>query len=465
MLHPIHMLPPEILAHVFVLLCRDAGTDTAQARTRTLLLLARVCGLWRDVALRTPALWSVFSAQVFPGRFAEKSIAKLDAMLSWWLAHSRAHPLNLRLHHPHRLPECTAGHDANVVRLLVESMSHWADVDLFLHASTLSLITSTLLFARNGNKQDILYLPHLRCVSLACLPIRGQQPSQIRLFANAEVPNLTTATLIKIAPSPARIVLPWHQLRLLRVQCDDVRASLGVLRLAPELEELNVEITGLGDGVDPEDGSMPAEFDNELDEAHTALRSLSIDMHPAAALANPLRDILGRALIPPLPALRNLVLPALTPSDVPAFSVLVTTRAPNVQRLEIALAALPHGFLHRAFLGAKNLKELQTRYAGQEGLRKLLYRLATGDRAQPKFLPSLESLHIESFPGHASPSTLPPEALLAVLRARGPKFNLSMSSGGGDGEHFIVLDPTPTVSSAGRSEISEWLEDMAREDL
>lgn len=47
--HPIHSLPSELLAHIFII---GAWLDVAFPVT-----VSHVCGAWRDVALHTPAVW------------------------------------------------------------------------------------------------------------------------------------------------------------------------------------------------------------------------------------------------------------------------------------------------------------------------------------------------------------------------------------------------------------------------
>ena len=70
-LNPTHVLPPEVLAHIFSLVPEGfypyGGQDHiwgpfAIAPTRDLFPLTEVCHYWRDVALETPFLWSTLTA-------------------------------------------------------------------------------------------------------------------------------------------------------------------------------------------------------------------------------------------------------------------------------------------------------------------------------------------------------------------------------------------------------------------
>ncbi|KAJ7050822.1 hypothetical protein C8F01DRAFT_1177635 [Mycena amicta] len=124
--HPIHTLPAELLSHIFVLCLPRTQNATGLrhvSRHRAPLLLTRVCGLWRAVALGTPELWSELFIQ--PSPHVE--------MLEFWLGHGAEHPLSLYLHY--RQP--MAGMGMGMLSLLTASAGRWRDVDLFLHPSTL----------------------------------------------------------------------------------------------------------------------------------------------------------------------------------------------------------------------------------------------------------------------------------------------------------------------------------------
>src|ERR1700761_6252462 len=61
--HPIHGLPVELLASIFV---HCLPLDKQHLRPSSApLLLTRICGTWRAIALRTPELWSFVSFELF----------------------------------------------------------------------------------------------------------------------------------------------------------------------------------------------------------------------------------------------------------------------------------------------------------------------------------------------------------------------------------------------------------------
>ena len=51
--HPIHFLPPEVLAHIFLL----GSSDPSELGVLFPLRMSHVCGAWRDLALSTHILW------------------------------------------------------------------------------------------------------------------------------------------------------------------------------------------------------------------------------------------------------------------------------------------------------------------------------------------------------------------------------------------------------------------------
>ncbi|KAJ7063873.1 hypothetical protein C8F01DRAFT_1250140 [Mycena amicta] len=451
--HPIHTLPAELLGQIFVHCLPRPPDPNAFTSVRGLspqyapLLLTRVCGLWRDIAHHTPALWSTITLELF------SPTPRLDPMLAFWLSHGGQHPLDLYFHYRQRLTTKA------IPSLLAASTSRWRDVDLFLHPTTLAALSPSAR-AEYGTEQEsvVPYLPHLRSLSLGCLPLPAgaRNPEPITLFSNA--PLLTDVALIKIPPLPARVALPWIQLTSFSVQCADVRASLGVLRLAPALQHLRIQIECPSGGFIAEAPDEEAQHDENPPtmHIHTSLESLIIHVHPAATANTPIRVLLDAYLEFTLPSLCTLVLPVLTASDVPSFAAFAK-RVPALESLTMALGPLPPGALSEA-LGAfqLSLRVLELRYVAEGSFCELLEKLSEASNASrdpdvdvdedgpapapdtPKsFLPHLQSLHIDSFR-----SGVPYTALLAALHARARAFTFTMT----------VLSPRRTRISIPGSE-------------
>ncbi|KAJ7066313.1 hypothetical protein C8F01DRAFT_1365868 [Mycena amicta] len=414
--HPIHNLPAELVARIFVHclpLLPDPTALTSVCKLssqRAPLLLTRVCGLWRLIALRTPALWSTITLELF------SPTQGLDEMLAFWLANGREHPLDLYMHYRQRLTT------DRVPSLLAASAKRWRDVDLFLHPTALAALSAAAeasSVAEYGHEQEsFVDLPQLRRLSLGCLPSSagGQDPVPITFFTSA--PLLTDVALVKISPVPARVVLPWAQLTSFSIECPDVRASLSVLRLAPALQHLCIQIECPSGGL--------------AEESRSSFRST-----PAASANTTIRVLL--AYLPfMLPSLRTLVLPVLAAADVPSL-VAFAQRVPALQSLTMALAPLPPGALYDALKAFKlrgQLRELELRYITEGTLCELFDRLAEKQQNQdhdpldassdsestPTFLPYLQSLHIDSF---RSTLGVPYAALFTALHARAFTFTMS----------------------------------------
>ncbi|KAJ7135511.1 hypothetical protein C8R46DRAFT_969832, partial [Mycena filopes] len=158
--HPIQSLPVELISEIFVH-CLPAKVQEQHLHTLTApLVLTRVCGTWRAIALRTPELWcSVFFEHCnIPAPLLPSKVQ----MLEYWLARGAAHPLTMHLHY--RQP-C-----ALLVPLLSAQSTRWEDVDLFLHPSTLAAFSSAEL-----------QLPVLRRLSFGCLPLRDADAAPLHI--------------------------------------------------------------------------------------------------------------------------------------------------------------------------------------------------------------------------------------------------------------------------------------------
>ncbi|KAJ7060756.1 hypothetical protein C8F01DRAFT_1140810 [Mycena amicta] len=418
--HPIHTLPAELLSHIFVLCLPRTQNATGLrhvSRHRAPLLLTRVCGLWRAVALGTPELWSELFIQ--PSPHVE--------MLEFWLGHGAEHPLSLYLHY--RQP--MAGMGMGMLSLLTASAGRWRDVDLFLHPSTLDTLASE--YGSGQERRLPRQLPHLRRLSLGLIPAADANPRPITLFSNA--PLLTEVTLIKIPPVPERVDLPWAQLTVLSVQCGSVDALIRrVLRLAPALRRLRMQIER------PSGVAEIYQEDTDHVVVHPALESLSIHVHPDALETVPIRMLLSGLA---LPSLKTMVLPTFTAMDVPG--VVAFAKRGDSKKLERLTLTGPPATLCRvleAFGGG--LRVLELRDVAHGALCALLEGLALAGGFD--LLPDLESLHIDAFhSAHGIPYALLLDAL-QVRAGRLASFTMSVTS----------------VSKAEGKEEEEYLPELAR---
>lgn len=92
---PIRRLPVELLTEVFVF-CLPDDTFIRPCPKSAPLLLTRVCGSWRDLALSVPRLWSsIYINMSF--KLSPQNITTLASRLGAWLTHSAQHYLTIKL--------------------------------------------------------------------------------------------------------------------------------------------------------------------------------------------------------------------------------------------------------------------------------------------------------------------------------------------------------------------------------
>jgi hypothetical protein len=81
-LHPIHFLPPEVLAHIFVL----GASSTDREGILFPLMISHVCGAWRDLAVSIHCLWrqitSDYNWQISQHYLRHSAACQLDVTLS-----------------------------------------------------------------------------------------------------------------------------------------------------------------------------------------------------------------------------------------------------------------------------------------------------------------------------------------------------------------------------------------------
>ncbi|KAJ7226959.1 hypothetical protein GGX14DRAFT_331683, partial [Mycena pura] len=70
LLSPVRALPPEILKEIFVE-CLPTSHCAIMHPFHSPLLLGRVCGAWRTIALSTPELWSSVHVVASPNLFSQ----------------------------------------------------------------------------------------------------------------------------------------------------------------------------------------------------------------------------------------------------------------------------------------------------------------------------------------------------------------------------------------------------------
>ncbi|KAJ7122991.1 hypothetical protein C8R44DRAFT_876181 [Mycena epipterygia] len=225
--YPVLELPPELTSEIFLLCLPDLPSDPSPLEAP--LLLLEICTAWREIALRTPALWASFNLRdilygktlAFQGEMGGKRL--LD-----WLRRAGSAPLDLKIRHadpqPGTSPEShvTPPPATNMFLELCKRAPQWHDVDLTIPFQDLAL--ECIKLALEGK------LNTLKRLSLHVWE-RGS-PLSITVFSQA--PNLQQVSLTRLRLD--NIILPWTQLTSLTITAGfSLQDCVQVLQLSPRL--------------------------------------------------------------------------------------------------------------------------------------------------------------------------------------------------------------------------------------
>ncbi|KAH9949868.1 hypothetical protein B0H21DRAFT_777104 [Amylocystis lapponica] len=242
----IHSLPVELLARIFFLgLCDDPEPDQQLPGDPTFEVLAsHVCQYWRDVALRTPNLWTTIHLRTFP---------HIDRARHY-LARSTRHPLNVIV------DTCTEddyqpGHllfrdeFLPLFDIVTPHISRWRSLVLKVRDLTCKAHARTVLSTCGAAPiLDFLQLWHIEEWGSPERLYTAIGPPPVVVFAGS-LPSLRTISLIGVN-------LPWlHSPFLtgllsieLALHSDDVRIPFNLWRdmlaHSPDLTRLSLTYSG-----------------------------------------------------------------------------------------------------------------------------------------------------------------------------------------------------------------------------
>ncbi|KAF7332578.1 F-box domain-containing protein [Mycena kentingensis (nom. inval.)] len=172
--YPVASLPAEILSEIFLSLDREP--EGVLYACNSPLLLCRICRTWRQIALRTPGLWSTFNVVAE----SETQKANVAGMAEVWLARAGRLPISLAIQG--KLS------DVKSVDALLATLKH--------HSSKVrSLILQTDADEISFLDQHIAPLPALEEISIHPSNSGGGplQPQTLSLIQSS--PRLRTITL------------------------------------------------------------------------------------------------------------------------------------------------------------------------------------------------------------------------------------------------------------------------------
>ncbi|THU75679.1 hypothetical protein K435DRAFT_706647, partial [Dendrothele bispora CBS 962.96] len=195
LLAPIRKLPPEVLGHIFHLICTENSATTEIDCPA--VHLSHVCAGWRDLARTTPSLWSRISINLFD---PEHDPFRLKSMLTTCLALSYPSPIFLDL----TMDEVDV--DEFVLQSVMRHCDRWAEVCLNITASHFDKLSPI-----KGN------LPLLHSLTINDLELFEDLDSPESLDCFSLAPRLRAVAIGNTDATTDISTLPWCQISDLKL--------------------------------------------------------------------------------------------------------------------------------------------------------------------------------------------------------------------------------------------------------
>ncbi|KAJ8073848.1 hypothetical protein AAF712_003297 [Marasmius tenuissimus] len=254
LLSPIRSLPPEILSMIFAFSCEANPLDVCHVPPA--VTLSFVCAQWRTIVLSSPSLWSSISID-FEHWDMIPNLCVLENMTRLFLERSKKSPLTLVL----RLSEPTSCEfrASSTLNALVDSADRWCDITLL---EPWNIGPSSPIFQGLRGHLPILRSLHLNGA--------GPRDDHLKFDFFDSCPALDS---LQIQPGDDpfgpeyptnRLVLPWEQIRSLKMRDSFAPSAISLLSQCPNVETLGLSLVGGG-----------AKYPRDV--ALDALRSLSIE--------------------------------------------------------------------------------------------------------------------------------------------------------------------------------------------
>ncbi|KAL0071134.1 hypothetical protein AAF712_001692 [Marasmius tenuissimus] len=224
LLSPVYRLPSEIWAEVFLFFCE--GESLIPLKTPAVMVVSRVCGRWRDIALSTPRIWSTISLR-FEGWTKGNGgrLDRLQSLLVSFLQRSKNMPLTVNLNSLRVEKQDEIDGVVKTLEGLLNHSTRWQHLDC-----THSLLALPA-FQSLRNR-----LPELKSLYVES----GMRDNSSSLFHDC--PSLTS---ISISPdSWSDSDFPLHQMKTLSLRRSYAPAALAVLRSCTNAYQLEMHSIG-----------------------------------------------------------------------------------------------------------------------------------------------------------------------------------------------------------------------------
>ncbi|KAK7043017.1 hypothetical protein VNI00_008755 [Paramarasmius palmivorus] len=204
LLAPVNRLPPEIMTYIFDLCCEE--NSLTRETLPPVMLVAEVCGRWRDIVLSTPRLWSRFSITF--QRWQSKS-SKLNKLSGLFLGRSRNSPLTIKLNFSGISEDRDIGRAKPILK------------NIACHSDRLSVHSRQ---TADAQESDVLWTTPLdifeQCPSLRTLDFDTQ--------------------------FPGTFILPWHQIKALEIQSCFMEPAIPILSSCANVDSIVLHCVGGG---------------------------------------------------------------------------------------------------------------------------------------------------------------------------------------------------------------------------
>ncbi|KAF5371797.1 hypothetical protein D9758_003508 [Tetrapyrgos nigripes] len=236
LLAPIRRLPPEVLKLVFESFCNEGATFCEEIWSPP-AQLSRVCVGWRDLARRTPTLWS--SLRIEQSALETFSVEKIVSLLTMHLELSQKAPLDLFVSIKALDNEDPYNEDPArlILEMLFSQSTRWRDVNLDLP----KFITADLDSLRGK-------IPLIQFLDISDWEALDQQPASMCAFEIA--PSLKALAL---SYTINKLALPWEQITDFSIGLGSAWRILNALSTASEAREVQLVRCNLSGSSDPQD--------------------------------------------------------------------------------------------------------------------------------------------------------------------------------------------------------------------
>ncbi|KAK1223369.1 hypothetical protein PQX77_013768 [Marasmius sp. AFHP31] len=129
LLSPIHRMPPEVMMEIFKVCCNSPEANSIPYSSPELpvtLKLSMVCGLWRNIFVSTPSLWSNLSVTGHASDARSFKVTKL------FMDRSQSTPLALKIIYSDNTNRTRIGPD--IMGVLTTHSNRWWSVDFDIDA-------------------------------------------------------------------------------------------------------------------------------------------------------------------------------------------------------------------------------------------------------------------------------------------------------------------------------------------